>query len=163
MAAYGDFADVLSRAGRIGGAFQLAGSKPNQTDVEEFLTDTAAELDSAIRSRGFSIASLSSEVKAALKDVNVYGALSRALAGLPDSPEVTRLRDYATAIWEGALAAIAAGTFPALAELEVGPGGEGGQAGSFWGEEEGYPTEGDIAAMREWPSGAPGFAKGMSL
>lgn len=176
MAAYATQADVLARAGRVGGGFSVAGKRPSLADIDLFLADTAALIDQSVRALGFEPATLSAPELAAFKDLNAYGALQRALAGLdpadrPDS--ATALLDEARAVWEGAMGdpagknegTIAAGTFPAIRALLAGQAGGGPAvtAGAFWLDEPAYPTDGDWADARMRPLQAPIIARGQKM
>ncbi len=175
---YADFADVTARAGRWQAVFSVAGQHPDQGDVEQLLNDCAAEVDTAIRARGFTPATLDSGVLAAFKDVVAYGALARALASVPDSPkELEQLLGYARAVWGAAMGdptaktveaqrgSISTGTFPAIAALEAGVSGGGAGPGIFQADEPDYGTvaqiESEAAALT--PSLAPAWAKGQVL
>lgn len=145
--AYAGFGDVQARAGRMAGSLSVAGQHPNQTDVEQFLADTAAEIDAAIRARGFDPASIDDTTKQAFRDLNAYGALYRAMAAMSNPPP--DLISEARSIWEAAMGTpqdprgtIARGTFPAIAVLEAGGGGggAGASAGALWTEEPNYGT-----------------------
>lgn len=133
--AYAVFADVTARAGRVAGAFSVAGKHPDQADVEKFLADVSALIDAAIRSRGFDPAGLDQTVKDALKDLAAYGALARSLTALDPTGRsgFGALLTEAQGIWEAGLAGIEAGTAEAILELEagVGGGGTGSTAGSL--------------------------------
>lgn len=144
MAIYATRDDVLARAGRIGGAFSIAGRRPNLTDIDAFLDQLSDEVDEAVRARGFDPAGLDANAKKSLLDLVAYGALARAARALGDrSPEVQQVLVEADAVWSSAMGdatsagTIAEGTFPLIVALEAGAGG-GGQvvsAGSFWGDE----------------------------
>lgn len=163
MAAYATADDVKARAGRAANTFGVAGKRPNETDLEKFLIDVSAEIDSLLRGRGHDPAALPAGVAAALRDLAAYGALYRALPGvdMSDRPDETKkLLDTARRIWEGGTKALAEGTLPALAQLEAAGGSS---AGDFWTDHPAYPTTGDVEEARTYPSLAPGMAKGMSL
>lgn len=175
---YADFADVASRAGRWQQLFAVSGQHPDQADAEQLLDDCAAEVDTAVRARGFTPASLDAGVKAAFKDLVAYGALARALASVPDSPnELEQLLSYARAVWGAAMGdptaktteaqrgSISMGTFPAIAALEAGVGGGGSGPGIFQADEPDYGSEAQVvseaASLTEQL--APAFAKAQAL
>lgn len=176
---YAEFSDVAARAGRWQQLFAVTGSHPDQADVEQLLDDCAAEVDTAVKARGFEPSSLPAWVVAAFRDVVAYGALARALASVPDSPnELDALRGYAQAVWGAAMGdptaksdearrgSISAGTFPAIAALEAGTaGGSGSSAGIFQADEPDYGSDAQIAAEASQltPSLAAAFEKGQSL
>lgn len=176
MAAYAQSADVIARAGRVGGGFSVAGKRPTVADIDGFLTDTAVLIDEAVRGRGFDPAALDANAKAAFKDLNAYGALLRALAGMdpsdrPDS--ATELMKEARAVWDGAMGSadgskegsIASGKFPAIRALLAGQAGAGKQvlASAFQIDEPGYPTEGDWAEAKVHPFEWPILARGQKM
>lgn len=179
MPAYAEFSDVLARAGRFAGALEVAGQHPNQADVEQLLIDLSALVDVSVRSRGYDPDTLDEGVKGALREVVAYGALARAFATIPDpSDELERLTTYAGRIWGAAMGdpgsntaagqrgSIAAGSHPAIAALEAGEAGGGGQtAGDFWSDEPGFGTPAQVAAELRTvpPELAPTFAKSQSL
>ena len=173
---YAEYADVAARAGRWAQTFQVADAHPNQADVEQLLEDCPAPIDAALLAKGFAPASVASEAKAALKDVAAYGALGRALAGIPDPPDdLAKLRDWAVAVWGAAMGnpkgadkdaragSIATGVFPGVAMLESASGGP--TAGSFFTDEPQYGSEGSVEseAARWTADTAEVFAKGQSL
>lgn len=175
MAVYATRDDVLARAGRIGGAFSIAGKRPNLTDIDGFLDDLSDQVDEAIRARGFDPAALDANAQKSLLDLVAYGALARAARALGDrSPEVLSVLTEADAVWGLAMGdgtnegTIAAGTFPAIAALLAGLGGGGAviSAGSFWEDEPDYGRP--AAVQREfdalWGTNlAPGFSRGQKL
>jgi hypothetical protein len=132
--AYAAVSDVIARAGRFAGAFQISGKHPDTNDIAGFLVDLSNEVDSAIRSRGFDPAALTQPIGDALRDLVAYGALARAYAALSLPPQPAY--DEAKSIWDDGLAGIVAGTFTAIAELEAGAGGV--SAGSLWDDEPAY-------------------------
>lgn len=178
MPAYAELADVHARAGRFAGAL-TAGGHPNEADVEQLLVDLSALVDVAVRSRGYDPDTLDTGVKGALRDVVAYGALARAYATIPDSSEeLEKLVTYASRVWGAAMGdpssntaagqkgSIASGTHPAIAALEAGEAGGGGQsAGSFWEDEPQFGTPAQVQAeLRSTPAElAPTFAKSQPL
>lgn len=156
MASYATVDDIKARAGRVQGAFSVQNRRPNESDLQQFLDDTAAEIDAAIEARGYNPAGLETATKEGLRDLNAYGALLRGLVAIDPSnlPATAQgLTDTARGVWEGAMGtpadprsgSIAMGTFPAIAVLEAGRGGAGGQgAGSLWQDD---PTYGSEASM----------------
>lgn len=177
MPGYAEFADVQARAGRFASAFEVAGQHPNVADVEQLLDDVGSEIDIALRARGYSPTALDTTVKRALADVAAYGALARALRGV-QGEELDDLRKYAQAVWGGAMGdptsnstagrrgSISLGTFPAIAALEAGEAGAGGQtAGSFWDDEPAFGTRAQVAAeLAATPAElAPTWAKSQPL
>ena len=175
---YADFADVAARAGRWQQLFSVSGQHPDQGDVDQLLDDCAAEVDTAVRARGFTPSSLDAGVKAAFKDVVSYGALARALASVPDSPnELEQLLSYARAVWTAAMGdptsssdagrrgSISMGTFPAIAALEAGVGGGGSGPGIFQADEPDYGSDSQIEseASQLTDQLAPAFAKAQVL
>lgn len=181
MPAYATFANVSARAGRYSGAFGAAGGapKPNENEITQLLADLAAQVDVALRARGYDPAALDATVKLALKDVVAYGALARALQSIPDSSdEIRELEEYASKVWGSAMGdptsntaagqkgSIAAGTHPAIAALEAGQAGGGGQtAGSLWDDEPDFGSTAQVEAERLTLTAelAPTFAKSQSL
>src|SRR5438477_2396277 len=112
---YASFDDVMSRAGRFAGVFQIAGKHPDQTDIEAFLDDTASQIDSAVSAIGFAPASMTAEAKSSLVDLNAYGALIRALSAANLGPQAAALLTEARTVWDlamGASGSISAGTHP---------------------------------------------------
>jgi len=178
--AYATLTDVQARAGRFAGAIAAGGgARPNETDVTTLLADLAAQVDVALSARGYDPAALDATVKLALKDVVAYGALARAFTGIADSgDELEELVAYANKVWGAALGdpesktaggqkgSIASGTHPAIAALEAGRAGAGGQsAGDFWSDEPTFGSEAQVEAERLTLTAelAPVFSKSQSL
>lgn len=161
--AYADFADVQARAGRFAPIFEVSGKRPDQADVEQLIVDCAAEIDAAITAAGFSPSSLDSAGKAALRDVNAYGALARGLIAADPGAEADDLLARALQVWDAGMLALKDGSFSSLAVL-ISTGGPG--AGDFWTEEPSYGTpaqlEGEAAALAE-TNLAPAFSKNQRL
>ncbi len=140
--AYATFADVLARAGRFAGGFQVEGSHPDETDVEGVLQNVSDEIDAALRGHGFDPGGFSDSVKGALVDITAFGALSRLLPAVATGDEAATLIKTADTLHTDGVAAITAGTLPALAELHAGLGGEAViSAGNLWADE-GVPDDG---------------------
>lgn len=177
---YADRDDVLSRAGRVGGAFSVAGRRPNLADVDQFLIDCSSDVDEAIRGQGFNPAGLDDHAQAGLLDLVASGALSRALRALGDrSSEVMSILVEAEATWTAAMGdptsrqpdaikgSIAIGSFPVIAALLAGSGGEPViSGGSFWEDEPSYGRPEEV--LSEWmqlrgTNLAPGFSRGQKL
>jgi hypothetical protein len=147
--AYGNTGDVAARAGRLATAFTAADAAVDETDIGTFLAACAAEIDAEISARGFDPSALSDDAKAALVDLNAYGALARALVALVPGSRGSNAADllaYAQKVWDDGMAAIKDGTFPVIAMLLAGQGGPGAGpgAGSLWDEE---PTYGSLAGL----------------
>jgi hypothetical protein len=160
VASYATFEDVTTRAGRYGSLFSVAGKQPDEETVEDLLENVSGELAAAITARGHDAENLSAAAKAALVDTAAYGALARALAGVPGDDKLNELKAYATALWTAGLNAIAKGTHAVIALLESGGGGA--SAGSFWEDEPSYdPRSAEEAALPD--SVAPTFVKGQAL
>lgn len=161
MAAYATFTDVEARAGRYAPLFSVAGKQPDQPTVTGLLANTAAEIDGAIKARGFDPVTMDAAAKAALLDLNAYGALSRALASVPSGDKgLDDLKAYAQKLWTAGMEAIAKGSHAAIALLEASGGGA--SAGSFWGDEPGYdPWGAEETDLSD--SLAPSLRKGQAL
>lgn len=164
MAAYASFDDVISRAGRFAGAFQVAGKHPGQTDIEAFLDDTAELIDSTITAVGFSPSAISAEVKASLVDLNAYGALVRALSAANLGPQAAAVLAEAKSVWDLGLGAITDGTSPVIVLLQSTSSGP--SAGDFWSENPTYGSE--LGLQSEFDRLAdtnlsPAFRRGMHL
>lgn len=147
MAAYAVLDDVLARVGRLGRAFSIAGQRPNQADITNFLDELSTEVDEAIRSRGFDPAGIDANAKKSLLDLVAYGAAARALRALGDrSPEVLQVLVEADAVWGAAMGdgtsagSIFDGTHPLFTALDAGAAGGGAvvSASSFWESESNY-------------------------
>lgn len=165
--------DVLARAGRVGGTFSVAGRRPNLEDVAQLLDDVAAEINVEIRARGFDPAGLDANTAAALRDINAYGALARALAGVDpsDRPDnLDALIKRAEKVWSSDPSSDRRGDALAqvLAVLSAGAGGAAVtvSAGSLWTDE---PDYGSVAQQRSEgleladTNLGPGFRRGMSF
>lgn len=178
MTAYATRDDVLARAGRVGGAFSVAGKRPNLTDLDAFTVDASAQVDEAVRARGFDPAGLDANAQAGLKDLVAYGALARALRALGDrTPEVQELLVEADAVWSYAMGdqtdagSIAEGTYPVIAALEAGAGGTVVlSAGSLWDDDETCLEPEDFVPLRplagvwgRWGRRGPAFRRGQKL
>src|SRR2546425_643783 len=101
LMAYANTDDVLARAGRVQGIFTVAGKRPNLADLDKFLDDTTAEIDAAVRARGFDPASFETATSEAFRDLNAYGALARGLSAIPNAP--ADLLAEARSVWEAAM------------------------------------------------------------
>lgn len=164
--AYATYAQIKVRAGRFGGAFEVAGKKPDQTDIEGILTNISAELDAAIRGVGFDPSTMGATVKDALVDLAAYGALARALPAASPGAEAVGLADRAAALYSRGLEQIASRKLPALAQLEGGAGGQAGPGpGSLWMDEPSYGSEASVVAeelaLRD-TNLSPAFTRDMS-
>jgi hypothetical protein len=165
--------DVLARAGRVGGTFTVAGRRPNLEDVAQLVDDVAAEIDVEIRARGFDPAALDDATAAALRDINAYGALARALAGVDpsDRPDnLDALIKRAEKVWSSDPGSDKRGDALAqvLAVLAAGAGGEAVavSAGSLWDDEPDYGTP--LQQRQEtlelgYTNLGPGFRRGMTF
>ena len=172
MSSFATRDDVLARAGRLGGAFSVAGKRPTLTDLDAFAAAASEEVAEAIRGAGFDPTTLDTDATQALADLAAYGALGRALRGLGDaSPQVQELLAHAELVWSSAMGAkgtIADGSFPVIRALAAGAAGGGPVAsgGSFWGDEPGYGTPDMVAAENDALHGGntgPGFRKEQKL
>lgn len=154
--------DVLARAGRFQAVFSQAGKRPNLADLDAFLADVAAIIDAEIRAEGYDPALLTPELEAALKDVNAWAVVVRALPeAAPGDDAVQALVDRGVAILEAAgFPSLAGGgsgdVFAALELLEagVGGGGPGSSAGSFW-DQLPEDDEDEEALEPTWKRGQP--------
>lgn len=160
--------DVLARAGRFAGIFSVAGKRPNEADLDEFLEDVASLIDAEIRSRGYDPALLTTETSEALRDVNAWAALVRALPqAAPGDDDTTALVNRGVAILEAAgfpgLAGGSVNLFAVLEAIEAGTGGggPGSSAGSFWDEVE-EPEE-TLTAEEIGEAAEPVWRRGQSL
>lgn len=162
--AYATFADVQARAGRYAGFFTAAGKHPDQGDIEGIIADLAAEVDASILARGFDPTLISEAGQESLRDLVAYGALARGLTAAGTAGQAADLLAVARGIWDQGAAGLLDGRSAILLELE---GGRGGQkppgAGSFWGDEATYPTDGDFALAGLNPLQAPMWAKGQRI
>lgn len=165
MAAYATFDDVAARAGRFAGVFSIAGKRPDQADVEMLLDNVAAEIDAAVRARGFDPATMDANVRAAFLDLNAYGALARALRAATTGDEADKLITAAEELFAAGLLAIAEGSFSAILQLEAGAGGAGGAtAGDLWGDEPSYGSAASVVSEANQLSDtnlAPAFSRDM--
>lgn len=152
MAPYANQDDVLARAGRIGGAFSVAGRRPSLADIDEFLLDVTAEINVEIRRHGFDPAALDAEVVTALRDIAAYGALAKALAGVDPSSRPDNLENLvkkAEGVWSSDASSSRRSaqiqSIIGIIEAGVGGGGTGPSAGSLW-------DDSDLAeALRSFP------------
>lgn len=152
MAPYANQDDVLARAGRVAGAFSVAGKRPNLADIDEFLLDVTAEINVEIRRHGFDPNGLDAEVVTALRDVAAYGALAKALAGVDPSDRPDNLDNLvakAEAVWSSdansSRRSAQISSIIGIIEAGVGGGGTGPSAGSLWDD------SAAAAASRAWP------------
>ena len=139
--AYAAQDDVLLRAGRFAGVFQVAGKRPNLADLDTLLDDVSAIIDAEIRARGYDPDLLDADLVAALKDVAAWATLLRALPQANPGDEADDLLAQAEAIvvaagFPGLTRGGSTDVWAALASLEAGTGGggAGSSAGSFWDE-----------------------------
>jgi hypothetical protein len=164
MAAYASFDDVAARAGRFAGVFQVAGKHPDQTDIEAFLDDTAAEIDSSITSIGFVPGDITADAKASLVDLNAYGALARALSAANLGPQAAALLTEARSMWDLGIAAILDGSASIVVLLQSSSAGP--SAGDLWSEDSTYGSRVGLQAeeLALWDTNlAPVFRRGQSL
>jgi len=178
--AYATNDDVLARAGRIGGAFQVAGKRPNLADIDGFIDDLTADVDDAIKGHGFDPTQLDAPSQKALLDLVAYGALARALRGLGDaSPQVKQAQVEADLVWTAAMGdpasrqadaimgAMRRGDHPVIRALQSGQaGGVPIEAGTFWEDEPDYGRPYQLLeeywALRG-TNLAPGFSRGQKF
>jgi hypothetical protein len=175
--AYAARDDVLLRAGRFAGVFQVAGKRPNEADLDELLDDVSAVIDAEIRSRGYDPATLDADLTAALKDVTAWAVLLRSLPQANPGEDAEELLERADAIVTAAgfpslSRSGATDVFAALDALEAGEGGggPGSSAGSFWDEvsdEETVPSvrvvNGELVLETFSSSEEPLWKRGQSL
>lgn len=180
--------DVLARAGRFAGVFEVAGRRPNLADIDAMLATAAAAIDVEIKAHGYDPAVLSDEIVEMLRDVNAWAVLVRAL------PEASPGDNAISDTVARGVSILTASGFPSLAEggsgnvftavgaieaLEAGTGGggPGTSAGSFWDElPEDWMTgrltrRGDVQLQNGMPpqdllegmDASPQFRRGQSL
>lgn len=165
---YADVSDVLSRAGRFAGAFQVPGKRPDEADLGQYLDQVSSAIDAKIRARGFDPGALNDEIEQALLDVNAWAVLIRALpSALVGDNAADDLIAQAKAIVSAAgfeeLAAGTAEIFTLLETVEAGQagGGPGAGAGSFW-DDIGEPVE-ERDTDEIMDAAAPLWVRGQSL
>lgn len=145
MATYASHDDVLARAGRFAGVFQVADRRPNIEDLDGFLDTVSAAIDAAVRAHGYDPTLLTDELVEMLRDVAAWAVLIRALPSASPGDNavdalVERGRAIVTASGFRTLADAQGGNiFTAIGALETleagaGGGGAGTSAGSFWDE-----------------------------
>lgn len=188
MGAYASHDDVLARAGRFAGLFQVVDRRPNLEDLDGFLDTVAAAIDNEILAHGYDPAALTDELVEMLRDVAAWAVLIRTLPSASPGDNATE------ALVERGRAIVTSSGFPALADesggnvlasmgaiaaLEAGSGGggPGSSAGSFWDE---LPTDwitgrlshrddvtivngGFPDGFEDGDSAAPQFRRGQSL
>lgn len=151
--AYGNSGDVLARAGRLATAFTADGTAVGENEIASFLADCAAEIAAEIAARGFDPSALSDAAKAALLDLNAYGALARALVALVPGSRGGNAADllaYSQKVWDDGMTQIRAGTHPVIAMIAAGEAGAGVPgAGSLWSDEPNYGSALGIAAEEQ--------------
>lgn len=134
--AYADLGDVKARAGALARAWSPA-SEPSDSDITDFLQQTADEIDALLTARGYTPPAAGTAAAKALLGINADAALVLALEAT--YPEGAGLASASTQIEEArarvtaASKAIVDGTFPAVALLESS--GSAPSASSFWQEE----------------------------
>jgi hypothetical protein len=100
-----------------------ASSTPTQTQVEQFITDIAVEIDNVLQSLGYAIpVTTPANFVNHLKQVNANGAAALAdMAMFPDSPEGTSpYGKQLYSIYQKQLAALRNGEIPADLSQETG-------------------------------------------
>ena len=165
---YAGVDDVLARAGRFAGVFQVTGQRPDEADLGAFLDQVTAVIDAKIQSRGFDPAELNDEIRQALLDVNAWAVLIRALpAAIVGDDAADKLLEQAREIVSAAgFEELAAGTSEVFSLLETiqtgtGGGGTGSGAGSLWDELGEPEEERDADEIAE--AAAPVWSRGQSL
>lgn len=185
--AYATRDDVLARAGRFAGLFDVAGRRPSLADLDALVETVSAAVDVEIRAHGYDPASLTNDLAEALRDVVAWAVLIRALpeASPGDNatePTVERGRTIVAASGFRALAGGGTDVLEAMAgaigalEAGTGGGGTGTSAGSFWDD---LPEEaltgrlgrmtpvtlvnGSVPGELEAEDASPQFRRGMSL
>lgn len=141
MAVYATSDDVLARAGRFAGLFQVTGKRPDADDLDAILVTVSAIIDAEIRARGYDPDSLTDELVESLRDVAAWAVLVRALPeASPGDNALEPTLERGKAILEASgFKALGAASnvmdaIGSLATLEAGEGGGGAgtSAGSFW-------------------------------
>lgn len=163
--AYATFDDVLARAGRVGGAFTVAGKRPNQADITAFIATVSAEIDLEIRRAGYDPSTLDATETAALTDLAAWGAVARGLAGIDPSSRPDNLQqliDQAERIWPSEPGARRAAIVDdIIGVLLAGPAGPAeSRAGSWWDDGAAVPA---ARADLEATGVLLPFRRGMSL
>jgi cell division protein ZapA (FtsZ GTPase activity inhibitor) len=164
---YATVDDVQARAGRARIALSQAHA-PDNTEIERFLEDVAAELDAKMSALGADVPTTNAVVVAALRGVNADGALILALdATYPSSQSdkaVDRLLDRTERRYRAAMDQIEAGTWPAIQVIVEGGEGAETAAADFWSND---PTYGlSTRSLERWShtkDTLPGVEKGMSF
>lgn len=165
--AYATRGDVLARAGRFAGVFQVAGKRPDEADLDLYLEQVSDVIDLEIRARGYDPALISVDAKTSLADVAAWATLVRALpSASPGDDEIDGLVDRGIQILDAAgfpslAGAGSANIFATLEALEAGEagGGPGTSAGSLWDELDEIFLPDDLDTV----SIPPTFRRGQSL
>jgi hypothetical protein len=117
-------------------------STPTQTQVEQFITDIAVEIDNVLQAQGYTIPVTSpANFVSHLKQVNANGAAALAdMAMFPDSPDGTSpYGKQLYEIYQKQLAALRNGEVPA----QLGPGSSSSPVASYYtemGDREDFPA-----------------------
>lgn len=186
MAVFASQEDVLARAGRFAGLFNVPGRRPNLEDLDEMLVTVSAAISTEIEAHGYDPATLTADLLEGLRDVAAWATLVRSLPqASPGDNAIDDLIAQGDAILKASgFASLGTGlnvlaTIGAIEALEAGRGGggPGTSAGSFW---DSLPEEwmtgrlfrrGDVTLLNgqvpddllEGMDAAPTFRRGQSL
>ncbi len=163
--AYATSAQVKARAGRLASPWGSVGVYPADADLTTWLGEKAAEIDAVLAARGYTVPATGA-ASLALESLNAAGALWVALdAAFPedtgargDSQSGLAVRAAAYTEWSTGIAALIAGTHPAVLLLASASSDAGPLAASCLASSE-PDYDAQTGAYADNPSFAPALAR----
>lgn len=164
--AYATLDDVLARMGRVRSVVGQA-QAPDEAEIEQFLEDTAGEIDARLTALGLEAPTTDPVAVGALRSINADGALILTLDGAFPNAQVDqaagRLLERADARWKAAMTLLEKGELAAIVALISAGGTAATAANDFWSENPLYDLTRAVDRWAKSESVLPGIEKGMKF